>query len=175
MAKQRRKTDDQIALEMARSVLPAAQAKRREFVLVDVQNHSEADQRHMTRSGQKKTIRRLTRIDKLYKRGVIDQREAAACEWYFRAHSARYDTLGTTANYGESSGAANTNFDHLPKTKIQWEALTHYDMARAAIPAMVRPMFDRIVIEGRPLGKLAITFRTAARRLLDAIEGKVAL
>jgi len=175
MPKPRRKTDEQLATDMARSLLPASQATKRTFVLVDVQNHSEADQRHMKRSGQVRTIRRLTRIEKLERRGVIDKREGAACEWYATAHAARYDTCGITANYGESSGAANTNFDHLPKTKLQWDALTHYDMARQAIPPMVRPMFERIVLEGRPLGKLAITFRNAARRLLAHIEGKVAL
>lgn len=175
MPKPRRKSDEQLANEMARTVLPAAQYRKNGFALVDVQNHSEADQRHMKRSGQDRTIRRLTRIEKLVTRHVISKDEAKACEWYAAAHAARYDTTGTTANYGESNGAANTNFDHLPKTKLQWDALAHYDMAREAIPPMTRPMFDRIVLEGRPLGKLAITFRNAARRLLEHIEGKVAL
>jgi len=36
-------------------------------------------------------------------------------------------------------------------------------------------MFERIVLHGRPLGRLTISFRTAVRQLLDQIEGKVAL
>ena len=175
MAKPRRKTDEQLANEMARTLLPASQAKRGEFKLVDVQNHSDADQRHMKRSGQARTIRRLTRIEKLQHRGVIDKREGAACEWYAGAHSARYDTSGVTANYGESNGAATTNFDHLPKTKAQWEALTHFDFARAGISPSCLGLFEAVVLQGAKLGNRALAFKVAVEQLLRRIEGKIAL
>lgn len=155
--------------------LPTAQRVRANLVLVDVVNFTDADQRHMVRQAKRQTIRKLTKIEKLARAGIIDDREARACEWYAAAHAMRYDTTGTTARYGESNGGGRTNFDHMPKTKPQWEALEHYTMAREAICPTIRPMFDRVVIHGRPLGKLAITFRTAAQRLLAHIEGKVAL
>lgn len=173
--KQKSKTPEQLANEMQRAVLPAAQFQKAAFVLVDVQNYTDADQRVMVRSKQTKTIRRLTRLEKLAKRKVLTEMEARACEWYAAAHAARYDTTGTTANYGESSGACNANFDHLPKTQIQWEAMVHYDMARGCIPPMIRPMFERIVLDGKPIGKLRFTFCYAVRSLLKGIEGKVAL
>ncbi len=164
------------ATRIARKIgMPESQVGRQDYVLHDVKNANDSDLSHMQRSGIRKTVRRTTKIDQLRKRGIIDHREALACEWYAAAYAMRYDTTGTTANYGEGGSSPRTDFDHMPKTKAQWEALEHYDLAREAINPRVRQMFDRVVIEGRPLGKLAITFRTAARRLLEHIEGKVAL
>ena len=170
-----KKTRMNTADMLASQIMPASQAARKDFELCDVANHTDADQRHMQRSGAKQTLRKLTRIDKLERRGVIDKREAGACTWYATAHAARYDTCGITAKYGDGNGAACTDFDHMPKTRQQWEAWDQLDLARAAIPPMVRPMFDAVVVYGRPLGKMAVTFRMAARRLLEHIEGKVAL
>lgn len=155
--------------------MPERQIERGGYVITETKVANEADYRDRIRSKQTFTVRKLTRIEKLKNRGVLDEREALACEWYAKAHAARYDTQGITANYGEAFSGGNTSFDHLPKTKLQWDALAHYDLAREAIPAPTRTMFERIVIHGRPLGKLALTFRMAARRLLNYIEGKVAL
>ena len=172
--KRSRRIKANTAERIAARIVPQAQVARQDYAVVDVANHSDSDQRHMVRSGEKKTIRRLTRIEKLERRKVLSPREAQACEWYARAHAARYDMVGVTSRYGEGCGGGKTNFDHLPKSREQWDALDHYDNARAAIPAMLLPMFERIVIEGRPLGKLALSFRLAAQKLLAAIEGKVA-
>ena len=163
------------ATALAYATVPAIQVANDRFEICDVSNHSDGDQRHMVRSGQRKTVRRTTKIDQLHKRGIIDRREALACEWYASAHACRYDTVGITARYGESSGGGCTNFDHLPKGRDQEMAYLHFSFARQAISPMVLPMFERVVLQGRPLGKLAITFRMAARQLLTHIEGKVAL
>lgn len=157
------------------AILPAVQAERGGFVLQDIANHTDDDQRHMVRSGDRRTIRRKPKIDELVSRKVIDKREAAACEWYAAAHSMRYDTTGVTARYGESSGGGSTSFDHLPKTREQQEALDNFDYARAGINPAFLGLFERVVLHHRPLGKLAITFRTAARQLLARIEDRVTL
>ncbi len=164
------------ATRKAREIgLPEAQNIRGDFTLHDIANHSEADQRHMVRSGKRETIRRYTKIEKLERAGVIDKREALACEWYATAHAMRFDTVGITARYGCASGGGCTNFDHLPKTREQEEAFRNFEFARQAINPFFLPMFERVVLHGRPLGKLAITFRTVARQLLRHIEGRVAL
>lgn len=156
-----------LALELD---LPQAQIAQGDFAVRDVANHSDAEQRHSVRSGNTRTVCRLNRIDKLVKRQVISTREGAACQWYANAHAMRYDTTGITASYGDGGGAPRTNFDHLPKNRAQEQAFWHFDGARAVIPPMIRPMFDRVVLHGAELGKLAITFRTVARRLLEHIE-----
>jgi hypothetical protein len=160
---------------LALSIVPAAQVANGRFEKCSVSNHSDADQRHMVRSGERSTIRRKPKIDELVQRGTISQREAAACEWYASAHALRYDTTGVTMRYGSVGGGRGTNFDHLPKTREQEDAYRHFTYAREGINPFFLPMFERIVLYGRPLGKLGITFRTAARELLARIEDKVAL
>ena len=161
--------------KIARTITTEAQVANGKFILVDVANHADEDQRHMVRSGERQTIRRQPKFMELYRRGVIDKREAAACEWYLDTYSARYDTVGITARYGTYSSSGCTNFDHLPKTREQHDAWVHFNEARSAINPFFLGMFERIVLHGRPLGRLTISFRTAVRQLLDQIEGKVAL
>lgn len=162
-------------VKIARLILPHGQARAGIFIAVDISNHSDDDQRKMVRSGERRTIRRKPKIDELVDRKVINREEAAACEWYAQAHSLRYETTGITARYGESSGSGQTNFDHLPKTREQQEAFDHFEYARAGINPFVLALFERVVLYGRPLGKLKLTFRIAARQLLERIEGRVTL
>lgn len=172
-------------MKVAATILPECQVITGHFELHDVVNHSDDDQRTMTRiraaepdrnsDKARQTIRRKPKIDELVVRKVIDQREAAACTWYRNAHSLRYDTTGITANYGGAGGRSGTNFDHMPKTRLQQEAFDNFDFARAGINRFILGMFERVVLYDRPLGKLAITFKLAANQLLERIEGRVQL
>lgn len=144
-----------------------------QFETVDISNRTEDDQRKMVRSGERRTLRRKPKIDELVTRGVINRQEAAACEWYAQAHALRYDTQGITSRYGETSSSGKTNFDHLPKSRVQQEAYDNFEFARAGINPGMLGMFEQVVLYGRPLGKLALTFRTAARALLKRVEGRV--
>lgn len=163
--------------------IPLSQVANDRFEQCDVVNHTEADHRAMVRAlgarmlnpDARRTLRRKPKIDQLRDRGVINAREAAACEWYARMHAARYDTLGITANYEGVGGRSSTGFCHGPKTRAQIEAFVHFEYARAGINRFILPMFERVVLHGRPLGKLAITFRLAANQLLERIEGRVQL
>lgn len=175
MAKPRRKTDDQIALDMARSMLPASQARKNEFKLVDVQNHSEADQRHMKRSGQARTIRRKTRLEKLYLRKLLDVRELLACEWYQAQHEMERDTLVKVADWQATSPSSDRAYGHWPSGTILEPGQSLFDWARESIPPIARPMFDRIVLHGQSAGKWGPAFKLSAARLLAHIEGKVEL
>lgn len=164
----RNKVDE--VTRMARAIMPVEQARRDDFVIVDVSNKTDADHRASVRSKETRTVRRLTKIEKLAKAGVIDKIEASACEWYAATHAARYDTLGITANYGDGGGTRRTNFDHLPKTREQLAAYLHFSDARQSITPAFLGLFERVVIHGRPMGRLVLAFRTAARQVADAIQ-----
>jgi hypothetical protein len=157
------------------SILTAIQVRNGSFEDVDVANHTDGDQRHSMCSGERRTLRRTPKLQTEAMKKILSDRERAACQWYADAYAMRYDTTGITARYGESSGGGNTSFDHMPKNREQQEALDNFDYARAGINPAFLGMFERVVLHHRPLGKLAITFRTAARQLLARIEGRVQL
>lgn len=160
---------------LALSIVPAAQVANGRFERCGVSNHSDADQRHTVRSGERFTIRRKPKIDELVGRNVISEREGMACEWYASAHSLRYDTTGVTMRYGGTGGGGCTNFDHLPKSREQEDAYNYFAYAREGISPFFLPTFERVVLFGWPLGKAGMVFRTAARELLTRIEDKVSL
>src|SRR5688572_13203913 len=83
-------------VKLALSIVPAAQVSNGSFREVNVANRTEADQRHSVRSRETRTIRRKTKIEKLRDAGVINAKEALACEWYAQAFACRYDTTGIT-------------------------------------------------------------------------------
>lgn len=160
---------------LALSIVPAAQVRNGQFEKCDISNHAEEDQRRMVRSGERTTIRRKPKFIQLYERGILNHREAAACEWYSTAHSMRYDTVGITANYCGVGGRSTTNFDHAPKSREQEEALREWSDARSAIDPMLVGLFERVVLHGMPLKNLVLSFKLATGQLLSKIEGRVQL
>ncbi|NJC06530.1 hypothetical protein GGQ97_002323 [Sphingomonas kaistensis] len=164
------------ATRMARILLPIEQARPGAFEEIDVANRSDGDQRHSIRSGETKTIRRTPKLQSLVKARVITQAEAATCQWYIDQHCAGFDTVGVTANYGGSVGAATTGFTHLSKHVEQARARHLFSEARTAIDPMLVHLFERVVLDGRPMGRLVRSFRLAIaqlRRHLDQV-GEVA-
>lgn len=171
------KTPEQKAIKLAGKLLPEGQAKPGEFALQDVQNQTEAQQRDMMRSDEKKTIRRRTRVEKLLDAQIIDRDEAAACEWYANAHAIGYETLGIVADYGRSGGGGgDCVVTHLAKYRAQQEARDDYAFARSAIPTILLPLFERVVLAGEALGGkgrehglMRMRFRVAASVLRERI------
>lgn len=167
----RRAAEDPLA-KLERELVPGIQGKRGLYLIVDAPTFAGED----NRAGSKaRTLMRKPRITKLKDAGIINEREAKACEWYATRHAARYDVLGITARYGEQSGGGQKSYCHGPKTREQESAYQDYAFARAGISPMILPMFERVVIHGRPLGRLAITFRHAARQLLARLEERGAI
>ena len=174
-ARRIKKRADPVATRAHEIGIPAAQIRPGRFELHDVSNHTEGDQRRMVRSGERQTIRRKPKVDELLTRKIITEREAAACEWYVKMHSARYDTLGLTANYGGAGGRSSTNFDHLPKTKAQQEAYDLFDHARSGLHPLWVGFFERTVLHGAPLGRMTSIFRMVVAQLVARIEDRVQL
>lgn len=178
------------ALALARLVgVPAAQRVRGDLAIVPVANRSAADQRHAIRSGETRTVRKLTRIEKLQKAGTIAPHEAAACLWYAQAHELGYATLGITGSYDQAArtkGSGARPACHLPRYKAQTEARADYAFARAAIPPFLLPLFEKVVLAGETMSaaggelwrdlakaqrssKLSAAFRLAANKLHERI------
>lgn len=125
--------------------------QRNGLAIVNVANHSDADQRASVRSGETETVRRLTRIELLTKAGVITQDQALACGWYANQHEMAFQTIGCTANYGGAGGGGFGAGDLLARYRAQSEARENYRYARQAIPEHLVGTFECIVLgTGRP-------------------------
>lgn len=172
--------------KLAVAIITAEQHKRGGYVECDVANHSDAEQRRTMRSGETRTIRKQTRVERLYRAGTIEQRHLAACEWYAAAHEVGYSTIGCTADYSRAGGGSFGSSDLLARYKAQAEARADYKFGRAAIPSVLLPLFERVVIHNDELGdafagefeasgkrmqqsRRAAAFRLAADRLLLGI------
>ncbi len=153
-----------------RSGVPDAQIANDQFVMHPVKNANDGDLRDMTRSKVTHTVRRKPKLEQL--RGkVLDNRQIEVCEWYLGTHAMAFDTIGITANYGESNGGGNTSFTHLARYKEQGQARIEFAHARAGVDSILAPLLDRVVIYGRSIGRLNLSFRRAIDQLVDRVEG----
>ena len=150
------------------SGLPAVQIGRGLHIIVDAPSF----EGEKNKSGSKaQTLRKLTRIDRLKRAGILDDREAKACEIYHEAFEGHYETRIKIADWSATGGSSDRAYGHWPTSMPLEPGMNMYQFLRAGISPIVLPMFERVVIHGRPLGKLAITFRHAARQLLSRLEG----
>lgn len=152
--------------------LPEVQL-RRGFKIVDAQSRTDADHRHAMRSKQVRTLRKLTRTEKLYRAGVIDMEQANACEWFMNAHTLGYDTVGITANYGGARCGGHTGHTHMARNRAQMAARDDYQFARSGISPLLLPLLEGVLLRGRPVGRLGISFRTAVRQLTERVRGQL--
>jgi len=155
--------------------VPTAQQGRGSFTIVDVANHSEADQRHAVRSRQMRTVRRKPKLMQLYDARVLTLDGYKACLWYHDLHALGYDTVGITANYEGGAGGGQTSFTHLARYREQGRARIAYAFARDGVDATLRPLLERVVLHGRPIGRLTLSFRRAVDQLIERAESMGAI
>lgn len=176
MAKARKQKIDP-AIRLACVIIPSVQVRKGEFAIVDIANRTEADQRHMVRSGEKRTIRRLTHLERLEARRIITKRQLQICEWYAEQHEKGFGVTCHIANYGMTGGKAPGAMDLLAKTRSQYLARQNYAYAKASIAPGLIHLFERIVIGQTDLGNgetwrrksaLKNTFRLAVDQLDEA-------
>lgn len=129
-------------VKLALNVVPAEQARRRDYVEVGVSNHTDEDQKDAVSLKRLKTIRKLTRIEQMTRLGLIDKDQEAACEYYANAHELGYATVGCTANYGGAGGGGFGSSNLFARYKAQADARANYYYARQAIPRDYLVMFD---------------------------------
>jgi hypothetical protein len=108
-----------------------------------------------------KTVRKLSRVEKLERAGVLEKHEAAACQWYSDAHSMAFDTTVKTANWeGVGGGSPTTSFDLLGKYAEQVRAREDYAFARKGIPHGYLAYFENIICDGGTVTETAsVLFR----------------
>lgn len=158
-------------VKLARTILPGAQVHKGEFKIHDVANHSEADQRHMVRSGEKRTVRRLTHLEKLHARRAITLEQLRVCQWYADQHEFGFATVGCTANYCGAGGGGMGTMDLLARYAEQLSARENYLWAKSTIARPLVPLFERVVIHQTPINeggrctRLSLSFRLAVRQL----------
>lgn len=143
--KSRRPRIDQV-MKLANTILPPEQCRVGTLAIRDIANYSDADQRKMVRSGESRTVRKLTRVERLWKAEVITIDQLQACEWYAKAHELGFGTVGCTTNY-ETAGGGLVATDLLSRYKAQSEAREDYYYARSAIPDHLLWLFEAVVLE----------------------------
>jgi len=182
------RTPAQLAAQRARQIaLPAAQIARGDLALAAIANRSEADQRHMVRSRETTTVRRLGRIERLHAAGTLERHEAQACLWYAAQHALGYDTIGTTANYSGVRGGDFGPADLFARYRAQAEARENFLFARAALPGALLPLFEAIVLDGKALAdagaglyeqlgrsQRAARLRATLRMMANLLHGRIA-
>ncbi len=170
MTRRQYKTKEPKASRIARSVgVPDAQVERGGIVLIDAPNLTTYVHRGEAVAPKQKvlTVRKLTKIEKLYNAKLLTKDEAAICEWYHKTHATAYDISGVTADYGRAARGRCTNFIPYQGGKAMQAAKREYLFARAGIDPRLVGMFERVVLQGRPLGQLRRAFRLAIRQLAD--------
>ncbi len=148
----KRTKDDPVA-KVAREI-GLADTHLTHFTLVDVKNRSEADQRHMARSGVKHTVRRKSRVERLLAAKVIDPHQAKAIAWYADQHEAGYATVGCTANYAGAGGGGFGTSDLLARYGEQAEARDNYLWAKSFIPHDLVAGFEAVVLDQHGLNEV---------------------
>jgi hypothetical protein len=141
--------------KLALSITTPEQA-RHGLKAVDIANHTDEDQREMVRlraaepdrksDKARQTVRKLTRVEKLRKAGIITVEQFDACEWYAAAYELGFSTVGCTANYEPTVCGISSN-DLLARYKAQSEARKDYYYARQAIPDNLLWLFEAVVLE----------------------------
>lgn len=105
-----------------------------------------------------KTVRRLTRVERLLAAKVIEPHQAQACEWYAGIAALAWDTTGTTANY--EGGGGGTCYAHAPdrlmaKHRDVADARDFYREARKMLGSKMADTFEAIVCRNEALGPTA--------------------
>lgn len=94
-----------------------------------------------------RTVRKLTRVEKLRNAGVLEQHEADACDKYSDVAELAWATTGCTANYG-GMGSGNyvgaTARAHMVNRQIA-DARDDYSYMAKAVPDQYRAIFEAVI------------------------------
>ncbi len=174
MTRRRLKTKPPKAARQAKLIgVPEVQIVNDNFELCDAPNLATDFHRGEAVAPKVKvlTVRRKCRFHGL----ALHPYQIAVCQWYADAHALRYDTQGVTARYGEGVKSGKCNFDHMPTTPEQEDALANFSFARAGISPSVLGLFESVVLYGGEIGSRRFAFAIAIEQLTERIEGRVQL
>jgi hypothetical protein len=141
--------DKKLMSAAAMAGMPDSQRQARELALVDVpQIGSEA-------TPIKETVRRLTRIEKLARSGVLEPHMKLACEWYAECHGIGFDGSCRTSNFEGRSGGGDGSTSLLARSKREMMARDDYRWARSFIPAAYLEVFEAVIIRQDTIAAIA--------------------
>ena len=117
----------------------------------------------------RETVRKLTRVEKLLRSGVLEKHEAVACEWYAAVHAMAFDTVGCTANYDVGGGGHPGSGDLLARYASQGEARADYHLACEYVPSEYRALFEAIVCRNEAISGVAKAMFDKGRSQREAL------
>lgn len=131
--------------------LPAAQRGAEGLALIQVPQIGVAPR------AADQTVRKLTKVELLRKRGVIEAHEATACEWYADTAALAWDTTGCTANYEGSSGGGGAHAPDrlMAKSQAIQHARDDYRMVGEGVPPAYLKIFEAVVCRNQGVGLTA--------------------
>lgn len=105
------------------------------------------------------TVRKLTRVERMARAGVLEPHEVDACQWFADIAALAWDTTGCTANYegGGSGGSAHAPDRLMAKNEAVAYARDDYREARTLMPGPWADLFEGIVCRNEALGPAAAT------------------
>lgn len=128
-----------VNLDDTRDTLPDEQLTADQFEPVTVFLPAETVRRN-------ETIRRVSRIKALWRRGVLEDHEMAACSWY----RDQWDLSGldplVSSTFDPKYGNGGAAFGHMPRTPEQLEARDNFRFMEAAVPGDVRELVNAVVL-----------------------------
>lgn len=166
------------SLEDAKDGPTREQLASGEFVPVEVDNPLDTVREPI------RTVRRMTRVQMLYRAGVLDRDLYSACEWYrTRWEISGLDPL-VASTFDPRFGTGAQAFGHMGKTPAQVDARSDFRWAQSFLPADVRGLFDAVVIREFTLKDAAkevqlryanapAALRRAALALYDGVKGEL--
>lgn len=131
-----------------------------------------------------RTVKRLTRVEMLYRSGVLDRDLFAACKWYRQ----RWELSGldplVASTFDPRYGSGAQVFGHMGKTPAQVDARSDFRWAQSFLPEDVRGLFDAVVIREFTLKAAArevqlryanapAALRRAALKLFDGVKSEL--
>ena len=128
-----------VNLDDTRDTLPQEQLAADEFEPVTVFLPAETVR-------ENSTVWRVSRIKALWRRGVLEDHEMAACSWY----RDQWDLSGldplVSSTFEPKYGNGGAAFGHMPRTPEQLEARDNFRFMEGAIDADVRDLVNAVVL-----------------------------
>ncbi len=105
------------------------------------------------------TVRKLTRVERMARAGVLEPHEVDACQWFADIAALAWDTTGCTANYegGSGGGSAHAPDRLMAKNEAVAYARDDYREARSLMPGPWADLFEGVVCRNEALGPAAAT------------------
>lgn len=125
------------------------------------------------KDAHKRTVRKLTRVERLERSGAIEPAHVKAITLYVDAAELAYATGARISGYGEGGGSSPTGAaaaEHERQWDKAWTGL-RYQRARDCLPRPYVTAFERIVLDNHPIGTVGREMWPASS--VGAVSGAV--